>query len=465
MASQNKEGDDVMVLTSVYFPLLSEDEDAEEWGTFDPALIGDASSASSEESKQLIFPIEQNDDIVLADSRRWVNAVIGDFGVCPFTMNSERAGVPMGGVRYAISRTTNIDEAFYRYWQEIHTLLAANERDIATTLLIFPEIELFGDFELFEAYCECLSDSLCSSAMGFENEIQLVFFHPKYQFRDGQARSGNDQGAANFARRAPWPMINLLRTRQVRNAQKGVPTGIVYKQNEERLNAVGAEVLGKMLFQRNWAGLPVHSSAKLWKKVQEATGISLEDPANPASSPSAPTEGKCPVPHQTVDSSLTDTALSLCPANHHSDESQGLDSGLPGGVEHLGDAEDYAKLADDIEKWLINRLRTKQVRNAQKESPAGIVYEESEERLNAVGGEVLGKELEGKCPVSHQTTTTTSAGSSILGTDQNVCPADHQSDERQDVDSALPVSAESLRDVEDYLKLADDIEKWLQQSE
>ena len=29
----------------------------------------------------------------------------------------------------------------------------------------------------------------------------------------------------------------------MRAAQKGVPTGVVYKQNEERLNAVGAEVL------------------------------------------------------------------------------------------------------------------------------------------------------------------------------------------------------------------------------
>ena len=348
MASQNKDGEDMMVLSSVYFPLLSEDEDDEEWGTFDPALIGE-SPAATEESEQLIFPVEDNDDIVLADSRRWVNAVIGDFGVCPFTMNSERAGVPMGGVRYSISRTTSIDEAFFRYWQEIHTLLAASERDIATTLLIFPEIELFGDFELFEAYCECLSDALCASGMGFENEIQLVFFHPKYQFRDGQARSGNDQGAANFARRAPWPMINLLRTKQVRNAQKGVPTGIVYKQNEERLNAVGAAELGRMLYQRNWEGLPVHSSAKLWKKVQDATGISLDDPAN-----DAPHETKCPVPHTTpvaVDSAQSAAQQPVCPVHQDSRKSDEVSSS-PAGAGKLRDVEDYVKLADDIEKWL-----------------------------------------------------------------------------------------------------------------
>ena len=50
-------------------------------------------------------------------------------------------------------------------------------------------------------------------------------------------------GAANFARRSPWPMINILRTPQVKAAQRGVPTGQVYKQNEERLSAVGTTTL------------------------------------------------------------------------------------------------------------------------------------------------------------------------------------------------------------------------------
>ena len=54
-------------------------------------------------------------------------------------------------------------------------------------------------------------------------------------------------GAANCARRSPWPMINILRTPQVRAAQKGVPTGIVYKQNEERLNEIGTTSTDRVL--------------------------------------------------------------------------------------------------------------------------------------------------------------------------------------------------------------------------
>jgi hypothetical protein len=48
---------------------------------------------------------------------------------------------------------------------------------------------------------------------------------------------------SNFSIRSPWPMINILRTPQVRAAQKGVPTGQVYIQNEQKLTAVGADKL------------------------------------------------------------------------------------------------------------------------------------------------------------------------------------------------------------------------------
>lgn len=44
-----------------------------------------------------VFPIEHDDARVLADTRVWVNKLIADFGVCPFTADADRAGIPMGG--------------------------------------------------------------------------------------------------------------------------------------------------------------------------------------------------------------------------------------------------------------------------------------------------------------------------------------------------------------------------------
>ena len=210
MATQNDEGADTLRLSNVYFPLCVE-EDVEEWGQFDPALLG----AEMDPQSRTIFPVEHDDAIVLADTKEWVRKIIADFGVCPFTMDPGRAGIPMGGVRYTVSRAKTPEEAFLRYWEDVQALLSVTEREIATVLLVFPELDLFGDYEMFEAYCDSLSDALCTSTMCMEDEIQLVFFHPKYQFRDGQARTGEELGAANFARRSPWPMINILRTPQV----------------------------------------------------------------------------------------------------------------------------------------------------------------------------------------------------------------------------------------------------------
>jgi len=226
------------------------------------------------ENIQPVFPVEHDDNLVLADTRVWVNRLIADFGVCPFTADADRAGIPMGGlvsfflfffvvsfsttlplplptlaltlllpypsnfhliqnlqiilfilrVRYTVSRAKNCDQAFLAYWKEVQALLSVPERDISTVLLVFPEFDLFGNYEVFENYCDSLSDSLSCSSLALEDEVQLVFFHPQYSFRDGNARAGLESGAANFARRSPWPMINLLRTPQVSNIKSLLQT-------------------------------------------------------------------------------------------------------------------------------------------------------------------------------------------------------------------------------------------------
>eukprot|EP00966_Prymnesium_polylepis_P245108 5669590-Prymnesium_polylepis.1 len=149
-----------------------------------------------------------------------------------------------------------------------------------------------------------LADTLngALSSLKIERDTQLVFFHPEYMFRDGKQRNGvgAEGAAANYARRSPYPMINLLRTPQVRArhraarggrsvagragagavwpsagrrlarasghdatcarhpvraAQKGIPTGSVYDLNEKNLDAVGAAELQSMLESKDWDAL------------------------------------------------------------------------------------------------------------------------------------------------------------------------------------------------------------------
>jgi len=356
MASTDANGDDVLQLSNIEFPMTVEDEDAEEWGMFDPELLG----SPDQDVYVPPFPAEASDDRVMADTKEWVRRVIADMNVCPFTVDPEKAGIPMGGVRYTISRAKSPDEAFLRFWQEVYALFSSSEKDMSTVLLVFPELDLFGNFELFEGYCEALNDGLCSSSMCMENQIQLVFFHPKYSFRDGQARVSTETGAANFARRGPWPMINILRTPQVRLAQKGVPTGIVYKQNEERLTAVGATVLEKMLFDRNWEGLPVHSTSAAARILREkALDEQREQEAKMFAEAAA--KGVCPFPHAgaaaaTIAPAAAAAAAAPAPAptparvsnDQNQDELKRLVEPGAGGSSE----EELLRLADEVSRWL-----------------------------------------------------------------------------------------------------------------
>ena len=59
-----------------------------------------------------LFPIQPDDQVVLDTTKRWVQAMIADFAVCPFTIQAARAGIPRGEVRYTVSRATTLLEAF-----------------------------------------------------------------------------------------------------------------------------------------------------------------------------------------------------------------------------------------------------------------------------------------------------------------------------------------------------------------
>eukprot|EP01041_Mallomonas_annulata_P006512 gene6512-13151_t len=151
MATQDKDKNDLLRLNHVAFRVLSEEQDEFDDESFEIVIP----EGHNEDLPMLpIFPIEPNDDVLLADTMAWVKAVIADFGVCPFTMDPNRAGIPVGGVRYQLSRAKTADEAFFVFWNEVLHLLNTTERECSTILLVFPEIELFGNYELFENYCD-----------------------------------------------------------------------------------------------------------------------------------------------------------------------------------------------------------------------------------------------------------------------------------------------------------------------
>lgn len=197
--------------------------------------------------------------------------MMSNMGICPFTSGPDMAGLPLGKVFYTVDRCEKIEHVYASYWKELVRLERNNPKELSTTLLLLPEFAL-NNIELFENFSLTLTNPL--ESLKLEDLTQLVFFHPRWTFRDaGANRAGGDSASANYARRSPWPMINLLRTKQVRAAQKGIPTGLVYTQNEKTLKSIGSKDLENMLQKRDWASL---SEIKVNRKEHDALSMARD---------------------------------------------------------------------------------------------------------------------------------------------------------------------------------------------
>lgn len=250
--------DDWDLIESEIKAAAAEDADADDDGESDLSDL-----------PEIVDRIPDNDDQIVTTTKTWVNKMMSDMGICPFTKGADLAGLPMGNVFYTVDRATSVEDVYFVYWKEVVRVQDANEKDLSTTLLILPEF-LIDNVEIFENFSNSLTQPL--ESLHVEDLLQLVFFHPEWTFRDGGERSGIGS-AANYARRSPWPMINILRTSQVRTAQKGIPTGLVYQQNEKTLSKVGTKTLEKMLRLRDWTEI---AEVKVDRKDMEALRVAQD---------------------------------------------------------------------------------------------------------------------------------------------------------------------------------------------
>jgi len=217
-----------------------------------------------------IEDLSPKDDAVVVDiSKKWVKKMMSDLALCPFTQSAEKSGIPLGPVHYQVDRVISMEDAYAAYWAEVCRIENVGQDEISTTLQILPDF-CMNYVEIFEQWADTLTGTL--EGLEVEELLQLIFFHPHWTFRDGGDRSGSGL-AANYARRSPWPMVNILRTKQVRTAQKGIPTGLVYQQNEKTLGRIGMEKLEKMLRLRDWSDV---EGMKVDRKDMEALRVAQD---------------------------------------------------------------------------------------------------------------------------------------------------------------------------------------------
>jgi uncharacterized protein len=144
-----------------------------------------------------------NTAIIIEQTKKWIISVVIGCNFCPFAARE----VKRNTIHYRVETANDINLCLQAFWQECIRL--DNDEAIETTLLIFPNA-----FETFDTYLDLLS--LAERAIkkkGYEGIYQVASFHPLYRFADSQ-----DNDAANYTNRSPYPMLHLLREEKIEQA-------------------------------------------------------------------------------------------------------------------------------------------------------------------------------------------------------------------------------------------------------
>lgn len=165
-------------------------------------------------------------DQVIAETRKWLERAVIGLQLCPFAV----APHLNDRVRYRVSAQRSGAGLLDELSVELQALQDADPLKCETTLLIHPQaLTDFREYNDFLGACDA-----AVAELGFEGELQVASFHPRYQF----AGTGV-QDIENYTNRSPYPMLHLLREASVARAVANFP-------NIERIGATNQETLRRL---------------------------------------------------------------------------------------------------------------------------------------------------------------------------------------------------------------------------
>jgi hypothetical protein len=166
---------------------------------------------------------------VIAATRKWLERAVIGLQLCPF------AAVPHlhDRVRYCVSEQRSGVGLLEELSQELQALQDADPLNCETTLLIHPHV--FTDFLEYNDFLDACDAAVAE--LGFEGELQVASFHPRYQFAGSEV-----EDIENFSNRSPYPMLHLLRESSVARAVANFPhIERIGDMNKETLRRLGHE--------------------------------------------------------------------------------------------------------------------------------------------------------------------------------------------------------------------------------
>jgi len=173
------------------------------------------------------------------DTRRWLERAVIGLNLCPFA----RSVHVRNQIHFCVSNATEPADVWPDLERELQDLLAIEPSLRETTLLVVPGcLHDFLEFNDFMGQGERLLRK-----RGLQGILQLVGFHPHYEFADSEAGD-----VTNHTNRSPYPTIHVLREESIEAALRGFPRPErIYENNLLTLKALGPD---------GWAALDVGPS-------------------------------------------------------------------------------------------------------------------------------------------------------------------------------------------------------------
>jgi len=146
-------------------------------------------------------------DVILKNTKDWIQNFIIAFNLCPFASLSFDADT----IDYKVVADSKFHDSMSALVDMITRLKSSSPKQISNMFLIF-------NAEVDFQYLLDLEASLdyAMEEANADRFFQTVVFHPEFRF-DGEAHDSH----GNFINRSPHPMIHILRTDEVSQAIEG----------------------------------------------------------------------------------------------------------------------------------------------------------------------------------------------------------------------------------------------------
>ena len=167
------------------------------------------------------------EDIVLADTVRWLEKAVIGLNLCPFAKSVH----VKGQIHYVVSQATDAEGVAMDLHRELEALAEISPEKRDTTLLILPQaLQDFLDFNDFLEIADAMVEELDLGGI-----LQVASFHPLFQFE------GTDvDDVTNCTNRAPYPTLHLLREDSIDKAVEAFPEAeMIYERNMKVLEDMG----------------------------------------------------------------------------------------------------------------------------------------------------------------------------------------------------------------------------------